>query len=258
MGSGVKPYRSYTSRTIILLLVAVCVSTSGCAEGYFWKTGKYVPWVKQQWEAEEKIADTLFARKRRMSEAVAAAAGAPIEQRQEVAGKLSEIILRDPILLMRLHAIKLITSLDCPKTEEALSIASNDPNSDIRIAAVKAWEKLPGEQSVFQLQEILANDTDDDVRIAATRALGNFQGQIAVRALSVALEDRNPALQISATESLIRATGQQQHGRDVAAWQAYVQQAVPDLNMADEPGEIGTPGTSSADQFAKEKSKLFR
>ena len=223
------------------LLAVFALSISGCAEGKFWRTGKYAPWVRKQWEAEEQIADTLFARKKRMTEAVASVAGGTVESQQQVANKLSEVILRDPILLMRLHALKLITSLDCPKTAETLSIAGSDPSADVRIATVKAFERIQSEESIYQLQEILANDTDDDVRIAATRALGSFQGQTSVRALSLALQDRNPALQISATESLMRATGQQSMGRDVAAWQNYVQQVAPGSDATTIPGNAESP-----------------
>ena len=243
-----KPRQTTVSFALCVLFGSLALSISGCAEGYFWRTGKYAPWVRQQWEAEEQIADTLFARKRRMTEAVTAVAGSTVESQQQVATKLSEVILRDPILLMRLHALRLITSLDCPKTAETLAIAANDPSSDIRIATVKALEQLPGEDSIYQLQEILANDTDDDVRIAATRALGNFQGQASVRALSLALEDRNPALQISATESLMRTTGQQSIGRDVSAWHQYVQQAIP------QPAAPTTTGSGTKTQVASEPS----
>ena len=183
-----------------------------------------------------------------MTEAVSAVAGGSVEAQQDVANKLSEIILRDPILLLRLHALKLITSLDCPQTAQTLAIAANDPSSDIRIAAVKAFERLPSEDSIYQLQEILANDTDDDVRIAATRALGNFTGQKSVKALSLALDDRNPALQITATESLMKATGQSSIGRDVAAWQTYVQQAIPQT------GSPTIPAGNEETQIAREPS----
>jgi hypothetical protein len=244
---GVKFPQSTYSFALGILFAALLLSISGCAEGYFWRTGKYAPWVRQKWEAEEQIVDTLFSRKKRMTEAVSAVAGSTVESQQEVATKLSEVILRDPILLMRLHALKLITSLDCPKTAETLSIAASDPSSDIRIATVKALERIPGEDSIYLLQEILANDTDDDVRIASARALGNFQGQASVRALSVALEDRNPALQISATESLMRTTGQHSIGRDVSAWQRYVQQVTPEADSM-------VPGDSEPAQIARDPS----
>lgn len=254
-GKGVKPQNSLFRNTTRALTCVVLLSVSGCAEGYFWKTGKYAPWVRKQWEAEEQVADTLFARKRRMTEAVSAVAGRSVEDQQEVAKKLSEIILRDPIVLLRLHALKLIPSLNCPQTSEILTIASTDPSSDIRTATVKALEKLPGESSVYQLQEIIANDTDDDVRIAATRALSKFSGQASVKALSIALEDRNPALQISATESLMRVTGQSELGRDVTAWQRYVQQAIPQIT---DPAESESNTRTLIAKPTESDSSLFR
>lgn len=226
--SGVKVTSSQSNLLVAVFTGAAMLAfVSGCAEGYFWKTGKYAPWVRQQWEAEEQIANTLFARKKAMTDAVSAASNASVEQQEAVAKQLSEVILRDPVLLIRLHALKLITVLDCPQTKETLTIARTDPSSDIRTATVKSLKNLPAEFSVFQLQEIIANDTDDDVRIAATKALGDFSGTASVKALSLALQDRNPALQVSATESLMKVTGQSEFGRDVNAWQKYVQQVAP-------------------------------
>lgn len=230
------------------LLVLVAVLLGGCAEGQFWKTGKYAPWVQERWAAEEKIADTLFARKARMSQAVESVMGAPVEQQQQVATKLSEVILRDPVLLLRLHSLKLITSLDCPKTLETLTISASDPSSDIRIATVKALEKVGSGDAMFQLQELVANDTDDDVRIAATRALGSFRGQQTVGALSIALADKNPALQICATESLANATGNHEIGRDVVQWRNFVQQSQgnPVETAIEPPPTTGLPATRIA------------
>jgi len=43
------------------------------------------PWIRKEWEAEEKIADSLFARKAQMNQAVAAVAGGTVESQQQVA-----------------------------------------------------------------------------------------------------------------------------------------------------------------------------
>ena len=222
--------------TGIQWLVLVCVSASaiaGCAEGYFWKSGRYAPWVRDRWAAEERVADTLFKRKREMNEAVRAVANSGASAQQPVAERLAEIVNRDPVLLMRLHAIDLLTQLNNQAATDALRTATTDPDTDVRIAAVKAVGKLPANVAVNQLQEVIGSDTNIDVRLAATRALGNFQGQSAVNALSLALQDRDPALQIRATESLARATGQSM-GRDVAAWQQYVDGHAPAMSNAPE------------------------
>ena len=208
----------------------VTVFFSGCHEGPLWQTGKYVPWARNKWAEEERIANSIFTRKDEMNRMVSAAKMGTMEDRQAAAKKLAETINRDSILLMRLHAVKLIGDLDCPEAITTLESASMDNDSSIRIAAIQSWSKMPGEVAISRLQEMIGSDTDDDVRLAATRALGNFQGVQAVRALSLALEDPNPALQMRATESLAKATGESL-GRDVQAWQRYIEQSLPAPKM---------------------------
>jgi len=207
-------------------ILGATISTSGCAEGPLWRAGKYSPWARNQWAAEEEIADTLFARKRKMTEAVTAAIGAPVEDQQRVAEMVSEVVHRDSVLLLRLHGVNLLGQLNCPAAVQTLVDASHDHNADIRIAAIKAWKGMPGDTAIPQLQEIIGSDTNVDVRLAATRALGDFSGQKAVGAISLALSDPNPALQLRAAESLQRVTGEQL-GRDIGAWQNYVAQMAP-------------------------------
>lgn len=212
---------------LVTSLIAACCVFSGCAEGPFWRAGKYSPWAQNHWAEEERVADTLFVRKRRMTESVQAVVGAPVEDQQKVAKSLAEVLHRDPVLLLRLHAVKMLGELNCPAAVQALIDASHDHTSDIRIAAIQAWGKMPAESAIPHLQEMIGSDTDTDVRLAATRSLGNFSGQQAVAAVSLALDDRNPALQLRAAESLEKITGEQ-HGRDISAWQRYVRNVVPD------------------------------
>lgn len=161
-----------------------------------------------------------------MNQIVSSASNGSIEQMESAANSLAETIRRDPILLMRLHAVKLLGELNCSASIDALVDASKDHNSDVRIAAIQSWSKLPGEVAIGHLQEIIGSDTDVDVRLAATRALGNFHGKQAIEALALALQDNDPALQLRATESLGRVTGES-IGRNVNAWRQYVQDALP-------------------------------
>ncbi len=207
-------------RTMIALILLISVQL-GCSEGPFWRTGRLSPWAREKWQAEEQIADTLFERKRQMNEMVSIAHTADAETRQQAVSRLHEIVLRDQVLLLRLYAVQLLGQIDCPESIAALRDASKDPDPDVRIAAVKSWQKLPADTAISELQEIIASDTHIDVRVAATTALGQFSGTKAIRALSYALTDSNPALQVRATESLARVTGEN-IGVDVAAWQNYI------------------------------------
>lgn len=217
------------------LLVATIVSVqqfSGCSEGPLWRTGKYNPWVRNKWAEEEMIADTLFSRKNRMETVVRNATNGPIDVQEEAAQALSDIIFRDKVLLMRLHAVRLLGQLrGSPTAVETLTRVSNDNDRDIRLAAIDSWKTLGTDAAVPQLQEIIGSDTDIDVRLAATEALGNFPGRASVSALSMSLNDRNPALQVRATESLRKVTGEPL-GRNIVAWQEYVENVAPGSTTA--------------------------
>lgn len=205
---------------IIFTLIGIALF-SGCAEGPLWRMGKYTPWAQSHWAEEEKIADTLFTQKREMAAKVDAAVGGPVERQQEVAYELSEVARRSPVLLLRLHAVNQLGRLKSPAAADALANAAQDSNSDVRLAAIKAFEKLPAGTAIPNLQRMVDSDTNIDVRLAATRALGNFPVSQAASAIGLALNDPDPALQLRAAESLQAVTGES-FGRDIPAWQEYV------------------------------------
>ncbi len=230
-----------TLRNCLPLLALLFIA--GCAEGPMWRSGNLNPWARKQWEEEARIADTLFVKKQRMSDSVATAINGSLDQQESVAKQISEVVHRDPVLLLRLHGVQLIGQLNCPTAISTLENASRDHNSEVRIAAIKAWEKKSADVAVPQLQEMIGSDTHVDVRLAATRALGNFSGERAVQALSLALGDSDPALQLRATESLQRVTGESL-GRDVSAWQTYISQLAP---TSTSPATDSQPASSMAE-----------
>ena len=209
------------SRWILALILCVSAFVAGCAEGLFWKAGHYSPWAREKWESEDQQVDTLFARKRQLNELVERAQQAPAAERDKAAMQLKEIVHRDPIILVRLHAVGLLPEIPSTESIEALKLASRDPDSRVRKAAIDAWSKIQGPVSIAQLQEFIGSDTDVDVRLHATKALGTFDDPSAANALSLALTDTNPAIQFRATESLEKVTGEK-IGADVAAWQNYL------------------------------------
>lgn len=212
---------------IVCVCVVFSILVAGCAEGPFWQTGRLSPWVREQWAAEEAVADTYFKTKRDMTEKVVKAQAGSARDRDLAARELGEKALNDPILLNRLQAIRLLAQLDSPESYQALRRLNADPNSDVRLAIVQAWKKMPADQAVPALQQTLGSDTSVDVRLAATRALGEIPGDASTRALRQALADRDPAIQLRATESLAKVTGQS-IGRDVTAWQQFLAQTLGD------------------------------
>jgi HEAT repeat protein len=166
-----------------------------------------------------------------MSEMVAQALKGSANDREEVARELSGKALQNPILLTRLQAIRMLGQLDCESTHETLTTLSRDPNTDVRLAVIQSWGKMPATAAVPALQELIASDTSVDVRLAATRALGQFPGEQSLRALNLALTDRDPAIQLRATESLEKVTGRSLGG-NVKQWQEYVAQTIGEAPAA--------------------------
>ncbi len=225
-----------------LIILSLCLAFCGCAEGPLWRLGQMSPWTQQKWVQEEQIADTLFARKKEMNNLVATARGQSSQQQNAAAEKLAEVALRDPILLVRLQAVRNLGELNCPAAQKALRQASMDPDADVRLTVVEAWRKMPAEHALPQLQEILGSDTNVDVRLAATRALGDFPGSPSIAALRMALSDPDPAIRMRATQSMARASGES-FGSDVRAWQQYAKQitGASDERMAESPNLAAPP-----------------
>lgn len=222
------------SRSLLtLFLLILLVILNGCAEGALWKMGRFSPRVRNKWAEEEKIADTLFAKKSRMEQSVAKAVHSSLDEKQRVARELGEIVYRDNVLLTRIHAVRLLGQVDCPAANEILINAAKDFNTDIRIAAIEALQNKSVDVAVPALGNVVGSDTNADVRLAATRALGNFKGDKAVEALALAINDSDPALQLRAAESLRKVTSQP-YGKNIEAWQEFVQRSFsPDNGLSD-------------------------
>jgi len=139
---------------------------------------------------------------------------------QQIAANLAQRLASEPDPLLRERIVVALGPLAAPAAADALRQAVQDRSTAVRLRAIRAWEKRPTAEAVPVLAEVLASDTSTDVRLAATRALGQFQDPAAVRPLSVALDDSDPALQYRAVQSLKKIT-KRDLGSDLAAWRRF-------------------------------------
>jgi HEAT repeat protein len=75
----------------------------------------------------------------------------------------------------------------------------------------------PSYSPVACLAKTLREDNDQNVRLAAAKALGSMKSPEAIQALSVALDDRDPAMQYVGVQSMKEVTGKD-YGPNVEAW----------------------------------------
>ncbi len=213
-------------RYTLILLIGVFF-LAGCAKGPLWKTGKFAPWAVRKLAAEEQIAETIFSKRKRLRQAVAAAKNSSLSAQNDVAEQLSEIARNDSVLLMRIEAIKLLPELDSKVAISALETAALDSAPDARLAAIKGLQQLAAPSSAAVLAQLAERDSELDVRIAATQALSAFNGTLVLQSLNRSLNDRNPAVQTVAIESLQAVTGTKL-AKDINQWQEYLASSVGD------------------------------
>jgi hypothetical protein len=147
-------------------------------------------------------------------------------RRQQLTAQLAEQIRHEQDPLVREHIIRALAQSSDPAATALLRAGLTDNQPVVRIACCRALASRHDDETLSALAEVLRQDADPDVRQAATRALGHFQGPVAVSALIVALEDRDPALQYLAVESL-RGMTDVDYGNDVGRWLEYARGGRP-------------------------------
>ncbi len=213
-----------------LLLFGLCFTfalSSGCSEGPLWRASGWTPWVRDKWAKDEKVAATLFARRAQLRKLANRASRMDRAEQERVSNELAVLLNEDSVVLLRIEVVKTLAAFPTETASQALREAAKDADSDVRLAAVQAWQRRGGRRGVEVLQEVLASDTQSDVRLAAARALGSFRDeQAAVRALAIGLDDPDPAMQHVSISSLKSITGRD-YGQDVAAWREFARGGNP-------------------------------
>lgn len=231
--------------SVIPVALALMASLIGCAEGPLWRAGYMSPWVRQKWQDDEKIATTLIAKREDMRGRTKLALKASQAEQQTLAVEFSEIAARDPVSLMRLEAVRLLSTLPVEEAAAGLRTATTDRELSVRIAAISGLGNHTDPESVQTLASLSRNDENADVRVAATRELGKSDDQLAMSALEDALSDPDPAMQLTAAQALSKSTGQP-FGNDIQGWLAWIggkRPGSPEKRVADERG----PPDSSPD-----------
>ncbi len=209
-------------RPYLLLLLVPCAILAGCADGPIPYLVALNPKMRQQWEADEMYQPTLHRQLTEMTALRDSASSLSAAQQRHWSEEMQYILETHDNPLLRAAAVDTLAVFAVPESNEGLRIALHDSDSSVRRTACRAWGKRNDQEAVRQLSETLGSDADIEVRIAAARELGHFRDPIAYQALGLALDDKDPALQYRAVESLKRASGKD-YGNNLKAWQTFAQ-----------------------------------
>ena len=202
------------------LLLPALLAASGCADGFVPEARSINPYVRKQWEEDEKRGPTYYKRMDELRQVRAQAARMPPPEKQRLAKEIADVLAIEKSPTMRADLVRTLAVLPCPTALVALEGASTDNDADVRVAACQALAGQQGQEAVKMLAQ-LNGDADLDVRMEAARALGRHKSPEAAQALALALDEHDPAIQRVAMESLKSSTGKD-YGMSVKTWREFL------------------------------------
>jgi hypothetical protein len=205
-----------------MLGAILCSGCSGSRPG-----GKLAFWPFNRGEADRVPGITLPAeRVATLRDMGKKASWAKPEEQERISSELAAAFEDEPDPLIRLEIVRAVGQYRTATAESVLDAALDDSQADIRMVACRALGERGGPEAAAKLSETLRSDLDIDVRLTAAQALGQTADPSAVAALGEALEDRDPAMQYQAVQSLHTVTGEDL-GNDVNRWRQYVKGEPP-------------------------------
>ncbi|MEO0108027.1 MAG: HEAT repeat domain-containing protein, partial [candidate division WOR-3 bacterium] len=122
----------------------------------------------------------------------------------------SEIVkaLIHPEPLVRAGAVELVGEMHHVEALARVHELTQDPDREVRIAAVNALVKLEGQKAHDWLAPLL-DDIDGQVRATVVRALGVIHDAASAGLVTPKLKDYDPAVRLATLETLARIGGQE-------------------------------------------------
>jgi HEAT repeat protein len=200
---------------------------AGCADGPVPEMKYLNPWVRKQWNEDEQRVTTYHRKIAELAELRAKAPQMPPAERDEAAAQLAARLKEEKSPALRAEFVRALAAFDTPIAQYAVLSALSDEATSVRAIACSALGRHPTAEGFQALSQILTNDNELDVRIAAARELGKYRGFEAPKALRPALDDRDPALQLAAMQSLEALDGHREYRRNVAVWREHLDGGTP-------------------------------
>jgi HEAT repeat protein len=222
--------------------LATCLATSGivalmagCADGPLPEARYLNPWIRQQWNDDERAITTYHKKVADLAALRSQAARLPAEQQEPLSAQLAARLQEERAPVLRAELVRTLAEFRTLAARTAIQSALADEEASVRIAACKALGRHPAAEAVEPLAQAIGSDSDLDVRLAAATTLGKFtdaelpaeERKRLAQSLRPALDDRDPALQVAAMQSLEAITGRTSYQNNVATWREYLDGANP-------------------------------
>lgn len=178
-------------------------------------------------ERERTTYNTPAMRAEAISEFGMRSTGVDTPDQREITDQLARQLQVEPDPLVRQAVIRAIAEFRTPMAQQVLEAGLSDQDEMVRAKCCQALGERADAASVPSLAKALREDADHNVRIAAASALGKIKTPEAMQAVSIALEDRDPAMQYVGVQSMKSITGKN-YGNDVQAWRMVAAGKTPE------------------------------
>ena len=218
-------FASHQKSIAIVSLLVISGGVLGCASGR----------LGDQWENPFRSVDTSYKESygqtpsdvaeeiRGLAEKVATM---PVEEQQKVALELAARYKTEKDPNLRRELVYALGAFPDPYATAGLHAAMADTDRFVRAEACRAWGRRSSEEAMQTLAAAIHTEDSVDVRQAAIRAIKRFQHPDAIRALGGVLDERDPALQFLAMQSLKNAAGKDL-GNDTRKWNEFIASNYP-------------------------------
>jgi HEAT repeat protein len=210
----------------LLASLAACL-LAGCADGPIPEMRVLNPWIRKQWEEDERRITTYHRKVADLAELRSKAPQMPLAERDETAAHLAARLREEKSPALRGEFIRTLADFPTPIAEQAIISSLTDEAPSVRMLACKALSRRPSAEGFQALSHCLTDDKDLDVRVAAASELAKFRDFAAPQALRPALDDRDPALQLAAMQSLEALDGHTEFRKNVTVWREHLDGGSP-------------------------------
>jgi len=215
---------SHTARRLAVgIFACLLLFTAGCHDGPLYGLKVINPYYsRKQWKEDEKYGITDHQRRQEISKLVDSMPRLPKARQDYWLQNLGQIMEHDESAEMRRIAVMAAGQINDPAANAIVSKGLEDESRKVRMACCDTLGARKDTEATRMLAETAGSATDQDVRRAAFAALGKHKGPMAIDALKIALEDRDPATRGIAMKSLRSTTGKN-YGTDPEVWVAALQ-----------------------------------
>ena len=206
-------------RAPVLLFAAILgCAFSGCQDGPLYALKSVNPYfTMREWRDDEALGVTDHERRSQLADLASQIGEMPKDRQTFWAQHLDKILQHDSSPEMRRLAVSAAGNMQTAEAIGLIEKGLDDDSIKVRMEACRALGGRSEEAATRLLASTAGSETDEDVRNAALDAIGNHKGSMALDSLKIALNDRDPATQNLAIESLRRVTGKN-YGDDPDTW----------------------------------------